>query len=124
MIREVDDAYMSERAAIGDDGHASKSTLKDGDGGGKLPPMQKDDGLKSRVDTLQVFMVVFLAGLIALAAGVLASVNGTNTRIDAMQKATSELNREVGVVGQKVDSGNDRLSRIEQQLQSIDSKLK
>ena len=116
MIREVDEAYLAERDAMD---QSDRRRLKDGDGDGTSSDVTKSDGLKSRVDTLQVFVALFLAGLIALAVGVMAMANSTNARIDTVQQTVGNLNREVGTVGTKVDQTNQRLERIEQKLDRV-----
>lgn len=95
-------------------------------GGGTSPPMA-DDTLSKRVDGLQTLVyslvAVMVAGFIAIFGAVVVSSNTTNTRIDGSSATVSTLNREVGVVGAKVDESNKRLDRIDQKLEQISAKL-
>ena len=95
-------------------------------GSGTLIPVA-DDHLKSRVDFLQTAFLwlagIMITGFIAMVTVMLNVSSSANARSDKIVETMSGLNREVGVVGGKVDESNRRLSSIENKLDQIGGSL-
>lgn len=117
-LRTVDDDYISSLE--------ERQSLK-GAGPSGTPPKVTDDPLKARVDFLQTAFLWLAGALVTATVAVIGiavtMTNSTNGRLDKSVEVGSNLNREVGVVGTKIDDSNRRLDRIEQKLDAIGNKL-
>ena len=95
-------------------------------GSGTSTPVA-DDPLKSRVDFLQTAFLwlagIMITGFIAMVTVTLNVSSSANARSDKIAETVSNLNREVGTVGTKVDESNRRLNNIENKLDQIGDRL-
>lgn len=105
---------------------AGQGPLNPPGGSGTSAPVA-DDPLKSRVDFLQTAFLwlagIMITGFIAMVTVTLSVSSSANVRSDKVAETVSNLNREVGTVGTKVDESNRRLNNIENKLDQIGDRL-